>query len=128
MTIDVGFGLVPGPAYVRHDDRGLFEELVNTGRWECVIHGAMRAGSVLGYHYHHHTVVFYFLLAGRARIVTIDVETRLRQEYLIAAGQGFVFRPCEARTITMLEDARFIMAKSHRYDAAAPDIIEYAVR
>jgi quercetin dioxygenase-like cupin family protein len=124
---DVPFGPVRQPVFVRRDARGTFEELVNTGRWESVISGRMAKDAVMGHHYHDHTVVAVFLLEGRARVVTIDVGTKARGEYEIAAGQGFVFRPSEARAIHYLEDARFLLLKSHRYDPAAPDLIEYRV-
>jgi len=124
---DVAWGLVAKPTFVRADARGTFEELVNTGRWESLIHGVMKRGSVLGHHYHARTTVCYWLLAGSARITTVDVKTKVRQERAIRAGQGFMFRPSEARTIEHLEDSRFVMLKSHRFDPAAPDLIEYQV-
>jgi len=121
------YGVVPAPAFRRTDDRGVFEELVNTGRWESLLHGRMRRGAVLGHHYHRYTVVAYFLLDGAARVTTRDVGTGERREYPLGAGQGFVFRPIEARTIEHLEDSRFVMLKSHRYDPSEPDLIEYRV-
>ena len=124
---EVVFGVIAKPAFVRMDARGTFEELVNTGRWENLIHGVMKQGSVLGHHYHHHTIVCYFLLEGSARITTIDVSTKERREHALRAGQGFVFRPSEARAIEHLEDVRFVMMKSHRFDPAAPDLIDYTV-
>jgi mannose-6-phosphate isomerase-like protein (cupin superfamily) len=124
---DVVFGVVERPVYTRRDARGVFDELVTTGRWESVIAGTMTKGAVMGHHYHHHTVVAVFLLEGRARIVTEDVGTKARRECEIHAGQGFVFRPSEARAIHYLEDARFLLLKSHRYDPAAPDLIDYRV-
>jgi len=124
---DVVFGLVEAPVFVRNDARGRFEELVNTGRWESVIHSTMARGAVIGHHYHAHTIVAYFLLEGRARVVTIDVNTGVRREQAVGAGQGFVFRPSEARAIEHLDDSRFLLLKSHRYDPAAPDLIDYRV-
>jgi hypothetical protein len=47
---EVVFGLVDKPVYVRRDGRGLFEELLNTGRWESLISGRMDAGAVMGHH------------------------------------------------------------------------------
>ncbi|MGH7275539.1 MAG: hypothetical protein ACREIY_00775 [Candidatus Rokuibacteriota bacterium] len=124
---EVAYGLVEKPAFVRRDARGAFEELVTMGRWESLIHGVMKRGAVLGHHYHAHTIVCYWLLDGRARITTVDVKTKARHERSIRAGQGFVFRPSEARAIEHLEDSRFVMLKSHRFDPAAPDLIEYQV-
>lgn len=125
---EIAFGLVEKPAFVRTDGRGTFEELVNAGRWESLIHGHLRRGAVLGHHYHAHTIVCYYLLEGRARITTVEVTTTARSEIVIQAGQGFVFRPGEARAIEHLEDSRFVMMKSHRFDPTEPDIIPYEVR
>ncbi|HEV8585455.1 MAG TPA: hypothetical protein VGT02_10860 [Methylomirabilota bacterium] len=124
---EVVFGLVEAPVFVRDDGRGRFEELLNTGRWESVIHARMGRGAVIGHHYHAHTIVAYFLLEGRARVRTVDVKTGARQEATVTAGQGWIFRPSEARAIEHLEDARFLLLKSHRYDNAAPDLIDYRV-
>lgn len=124
---DVVFGPVERPVYTRRDDRGAFDELITVGRWESVIAGRMTRGAVMGHHYHAHTIVALFLLEGRAQVVTVDVATKARQECEIHAGQGFVFRPSEARAIRYLEDARFVLLKSHRYDPSAPDLIAYEV-
>ena len=124
---DMPFGVVEKPVYVRRDARGTFEELVNTGRWESLISGRMVKGSVMGHHYHDHTIVFFYLLEGRSHITTVDVHTKARHEYDIHAGQGFIFHPSEARAIAHLENVRFLMMKSHRFDPSAPDLIEYQV-
>lgn len=124
---DVTFGLIERPVYVRRDARGTFEELINTGTWESVIAGRMTQGAVLGHHYHDHTIVCFYLLAGRSEIVTVDVRTKARHQCAIEAGQGFVFRPSEARAIRHLEEVQFLLLKSHRYDPQAPDLIDYPV-
>jgi quercetin dioxygenase-like cupin family protein len=124
---DITFGLVEKPMYVRRDARGTFEELVNTGRWESLISGRMAQGAVMGNHYHDHTIVFFYLLEGQSHIITVDVRTKARHEYDIQAGQGFVFRPSEARAIIHREDVRFLLLKSHRFDPTAPDLIDYPV-
>lgn len=127
MTEDLPWGIVPKPAFVREDARGLFEEVLNVGRWESLIVGTMRAGAVLGHHYHAHTVVFFYLQEGRSQIVTVDTQTGERREAEIHSGQGFLFRPAEARAIIHLDPVRFVMLKSHRFDPAAPDLIQYQV-
>lgn len=124
---DVTFGLIERPVYLRRDARGTFEELINTGTWESVIAGRMAPGAVMGHHYHAHTIVCFYLLEGRAEIVTVDVHTKARNTCTITAGQGFVFRPSEARAIRHLEEVQYLLLKSHRYDPAAPDLIDYPV-
>lgn len=124
---EVGFGLVERAVFVREDARGLFTEVVNTGTWESLIVGDMVKGSVIGHHYHAHTTVLYYLMEGAARIVTVNVRTRERRELALQAGQGYVFRPEEARAITHEDDVRFVLMKSQRFDPAAPDLIEYRV-
>ena len=124
-AVDVSFGPLDAPAFSRIDARGTFEEVVNGGRWESLAVGRMQSGAVMGHHYHAYTVVCLWLIEGRARVVTEDVGTRERHECEIAAGQGYVFRPSEARAITFLESSRFALLKSHRFDPSAPDLIAY---
>jgi quercetin dioxygenase-like cupin family protein len=124
---DLVFGLIERPVFTRRDERGTFDELIATGTWESVIAGTMTKGAEMGHHYHDHTVVTLFLLEGSAHIVTVDVHTAERHEYDIHKGQGFVFRPSEARAIYYVADSRFLLLKSHRYDAAVPDLIAYRV-
>lgn len=127
MTEDLPWGVMAQPAFVREDARGRFEEILAVGHWESLIAGTMEPGAVLGHHYHAYTVVFFYLQEGRSRVVTVDTRSRDRREAEIRAGQGFLFRPVEARAIIHLEPVRFIMLKSHRYDPAAPDLIAYHV-
>ena len=127
MTDTLPWGVVAQPAFVREDARGRFEEILAVGQWESLIAGTMEPGAVLGHHYHAYTVVFFYLQEGRSRVVTVDTRSGDRREAEIRAGQGFLFRPVEARAIIHLEPVRFIMLKSHRYDPAAPDLIAYHV-
>src|SRR5207245_10799585 len=99
----------------------------NTGRCNSRTPGLIVACSALRHHYHAYTVVAYFLLARRARITTLDVHTRERTQVEIAAGQGFVFRPSQARVVHHLEDARFLLLKAPAFDPAKPDLIAYRV-
>jgi dTDP-4-dehydrorhamnose 3,5-epimerase-like enzyme len=124
----IPFGLIQSPAFIREDDRGRFEELINVGVWESLIHGTMQKDAVMGHHYHADTILFFYLLEGTARITTVDVTTTDRREYMLEAGQGFLFRPSEARAIQYLEDARFLILKSRRYDPENPDLIPYEVQ
>jgi quercetin dioxygenase-like cupin family protein len=127
LTDPLSFGPIRAPVFVRKDARGTFEELLNTGRWESLIMGRMNKGAVMGNHYHRHTVLFFHLMEGSARITTIDMETKARAEYSLKAGEGFIFRPSEARAITYLADSRFLILKSHRFDPSSPDLIDYRV-
>ena len=124
---DVPFGPIEEAAFVRRDARGVFAEVIAAGRWESLATGEMAPGAVMGHHYHHHTVVLVYLLTGRARIVTVDVGTGERRQREIGAGQGYVFRPSEARTLTYLEPTRFVLLKSHAFDPKEPDLIAYTV-
>ncbi len=124
---ELSFGVVEQPVFVREDARGTFEELINVGTWESLIHGTMKKGTVMGNHYHAYTVLFFYLLEGSAQIITIEVTTKERHERVIRTGQGFIFRPSEARAIRYLEDSRFIIMKSKKYDPDNPDLIPYDV-
>lgn len=124
---DFEFGVITKPHFSRHDARGIFDEVVAAGRWESLVVGRMQPGAVMGHHYHDHTVVLVYLVSGRARIVTVDVQTRERREYTIGPSQGFVFRPSDARTITYEEESAFVLMKSHVYDPRSPDLIPFTV-
>ena len=46
------------PSFERSDERGTFQEILNDGRWEALIRGSMKAGAVMGNHYHKRTSNF----------------------------------------------------------------------
>lgn len=117
------FGKMQHPCYTRRDDRGIFHELMNQGRWESLIYGVMRRGSEMGHHSHRATVVFLYLLRGRARVTTRNRRTGRRSTALLGPGQGYLFRPEEVRVIKYLAPTAFVMLKSRRYDPARPDLI-----
>ncbi len=124
---EVRFGFVEKPVFVREDERGVFEEVINFGTWESLIYGKMKKNAVMGNHYHAYTILFLYLLEGSAQIITIEVNTKERREKVIRAGQGIVFRPSEARAIKYLEDSQFVIMKSKKYDPDNPDLIPYEV-
>ena len=124
---DVAFGLFQGPIFEREDERGTFAELVNTGTWESLVHCQMKAGAVMGNHYHDHTIVLIYLLEGAAEVKTVGVRSGEVRETSVKAFQGYVFRPEEARVIRYLQESTVLLMKSHRYDPDDPDLIDYEV-
>jgi dTDP-4-dehydrorhamnose 3,5-epimerase-like enzyme len=115
------------PAFERTDERGLFREILNGGSWESLISGRMNPGAVLGNHYHRKTTIFFYLAEGSARIRTVDVETRERDDLLLHAGHGVMLRTNESHAIRFLEEAEFLMLKSLKYDPTDPDTFDYPV-
>jgi dTDP-4-dehydrorhamnose 3,5-epimerase-like enzyme len=115
------------PSFQRSDARGLFQEVLNEGRWESIITGRMRAGAVLGNHYHKHTLVFFFLLGGAADVRTVHVETGARDAFTLGANEGVILRTDESHAITFSEEGDFLLLKSAKYDPAAPDTYHFPV-
>jgi len=115
------------PGFVRRDERGTFLEIVNGFESKTAVWGRMRAGAVLGNHFHKKTRVFFFLSSGRARVATVHVETGQKDSFALAAGQGCFFELQESHAVHFLEDGDFVMLKSLAYDPAAPDTYPHEV-
>lgn len=119
------FGKQENPVFVRIDQRGQFNELVNSGEWQSLVFGSMKPGAVMGRHYHNHTVIYFYLICGKAKIETLNLKTAKKVSALLDSGQGYIFRPEEVRIINYLESSKFLLMKSHRYDPQNPDLIDY---
>jgi dTDP-4-dehydrorhamnose 3,5-epimerase-like enzyme len=118
---------IAGPTFERVDERGELAELTNIGRWSALLRGKMRAGAVMGHHYHRRTQVFFFLTRGSAAIRTIDVATGEMDRFGLDAGRGVLLSPGESHAIVFGEDSEFVMLKSEAHDPAAPDTFRFAV-
>ena len=115
------------PRFERRDGRGVFRELLNDFPAGTVACGQMVAGAVMGNHYHRKTRVFFYLLAGRAGIRTVDVETGATDAFLLGECQGVYLEPGESHAIRFLVDSEFLMLKSLPYDENDPDTFAYPV-
>lgn len=111
----------------RVDERGTFIEVLNDGHWEVLICGEMRAGAVIGNHYHRKTEIFFFLKKGSARVGIIHVETGERRCLSLVAEEGVILKTKESHAIRFLQDSEFIILKSLRYDPADPDTFQYPI-
>jgi dTDP-4-dehydrorhamnose 3,5-epimerase-like enzyme len=114
-------------SFERVDARGLFQEVLNEGHWEALLRGELKAGGVLGNHYHKRTVIFFHLTRGSAHIKTVHVETGERDEFHLSATQGVMLRTDESHAIRFLEDSEFIMLKSLNYNPDDPDTFPFPV-
>ena len=110
------------PSFVRTDDRGLFVEIVNEGPWETIIHGSIKAGKVMGNHYHRENRAFFFLTRGKALVKIEHLVDGSSSSLELDGGKGVYFLPFEIHTIEYLEDSDFILMKSYRYSQDNPDI------
>lgn len=119
------FGKIKKPAFQRKDKRGVFSEMVNFGNWKNLITGEMEKGAEMGHHYHKFTIVFYYLLSGKAKIETLNLKTKQKKSTVLKPNQGYVFKPEEVRVITYQQKSQFIMMKSHVYNKNSPDLIDY---
>lgn len=116
-----------GPRFEREDERGVFREVLTGFPAGTVVCGNMKAGAVMGNHYHRRTRVFFYLLAGRANVRTVEVRTGRKDEFALGENQGVFLEPGESHAIRFLTDSEFLMLKSLPYDAADPDTIAYPV-
>ena len=118
---------VLGPRFERRDGRGVFREVLTGFPAGTVVCGQMGAGAVMGNHYHRRTRVFFYLLAGRAGVRTLNVETGAADQFLLAENQGVMLEPGESHAIRFLVDSEFLMLKSLPYDPKDSDTIAYPV-
>ena len=118
---------IQGPLFEREDERGVFRELLSGFPAGNVVCGEMKAGAVMGNHYHRRTRVFFHVLSGGVRISTVNVESGARDAFALAENEGVFLEPGESHAIRFLEDSRFLMMKSEPYDPADPDTIAYPV-
>lgn len=118
---------VLAPSFERRDERGIFREILSGFPAGTVLSGQMRAGAVMGNHYHKRTRIFFYLLRGEARIKTVNVQTGGTDESRLGENQGVLLEPGESHAIRYLVDSEFLMLKSLPYDPADPDTFEYPV-
>ena len=109
------------PGFVRRDERGTFAEVLNDGRWECLIVAEMKSGAVLGHHYHKLTDVFLYLRTGGAAVSEVDLGTGAGRRRTLAAGEGLWLHAGVAHAIRFEEASSVILLKSRRYDSRDPD-------
>ena len=115
------------PSFERIDERGAFQEVLNDGRWEALIRGSMKPDALMGNHYHRHTVIFFYLTVGSARIKTVNVETGDTDEFQLKSGEGAILRINESHAIRFLKESEFIMLKSQKYDSDDPDTYSFPI-
>ena len=114
-------------SFSREDARGSFVEATNRGPWQCVIHGRMNPGAVLGHHYHKKAAIFFYLTAGAAEVRFLHAETGARDVVRLTAGEGVHIAPLESHAVSFVAGGEFLMLKSVAFDAADPDIYELRV-
>jgi quercetin dioxygenase-like cupin family protein len=109
------------PAFTRRDERGELREIVSGFAAKALLSGRMKAGAVMGNHYHRRTRVFFFLQSGSAEVKTVHAETGARDSFKLAAEQGVVLEPNESHAISFTAESEWLMLKSEVYDPADPD-------
>jgi hypothetical protein len=115
------------PVFRREDQRGVLIEAINTGSWGAMLIGEMRAGAVVGNHYHRVTSVYLFLVDGAARVELRDVNSGGRLGYDLQAGHGTLLKPNVSHAVCFVERSRYVMLKSRPYSADDPDTFDLAV-
>lgn len=112
---------------MRKDERGDFVEIIAGFVAKALLSGRMKAGAVMGNHYHKKTRVFFFLESGSAEVRTVDVATGARDRFALVAGEGVVLEPGESHEIRFIAESSWLMLKSEAHDPADPDTFAHAV-
>jgi mannose-6-phosphate isomerase-like protein (cupin superfamily) len=115
------------PGFERRDDRGIFREVVNNFDARTLVWGQMKAGAVLGNHFHRRTRVFFYLAHGEAQVRTLHVETGEKDLFSLRENEGVVFEVNESHAVRFLRDGEFAMLKSLAYDPADSDTFPHPV-
>jgi quercetin dioxygenase-like cupin family protein len=115
------------PTHVRHDERGELREIVNGFPAKALLSGIMKAGAVMGNHYHRRTRVFFYILSGGAEVRTVHADTGERDAFVLAARRGVVLEPNESHAIRFTAESEWLMLKSETYDPADPDTYPFPV-
>ena len=113
--------VILGPTHERRDERGELREIVNGFPAKALLTGRMKAGAVMGNHFHRRTRIFFFLQSGGASVETVHAETGARDSFTLSAGQGVVLEPNESHAIAFSAESEWLMLKSEAYDPADPD-------
>jgi dTDP-4-dehydrorhamnose 3,5-epimerase-like enzyme len=107
----------------RHDERGLFRGLVNSGDWREINLVQSSAGTVRGNHYHKETHEVIFLLYGEAEVTFQNIHDPHEQiVFHLSAGEGIEVTPYILHTLRYLTDSEHIALLSHPFDPADPDL------
>ena len=123
----VGKARVVIPGFERKDERGVFLEVLNGFEARTFVCGAMKAGAVLGNHYHRKTRVFFYLTRGAAEVRIVNVATGERVSFELDGNQGCFFEVNESHAVRFTKDGDFVMLKSLAYDPHDPDTFSHPV-
>jgi mannose-6-phosphate isomerase-like protein (cupin superfamily) len=115
------------PGLSRKDERGLFTEIVAGFPAKALLSGRMKAGSVMGNHYHERTRVFFYVQDGSVEVRTVDVTTGGRDRFTLESGQGVVLEPGVSHAIRFTAESSWLMLKSEAHDPNNPDTVAHAV-
>jgi quercetin dioxygenase-like cupin family protein len=118
---------VVAPAFSRKDERGLFTEIIAGFSAKALLSGRMKAGAVMGNHYHEKTRIFFYVEDGAVEIRTVDVATGGRDRFTLRAGQGVVLEPGESHAISFAVESSWLMLKSEPHDPDNPDTVPHPV-
>jgi mannose-6-phosphate isomerase-like protein (cupin superfamily) len=115
------------PGFSRKDERGQFTEIIAGFPARALLSGRMKAGAVMGNHYHEKTRVFFYVQDGSVEIRTVDVATGGRDRFTLEAGQGVVLEPGVSHAIRFTAESSWLMLKSEAHDPDNPDTVSHPV-
>jgi len=115
------------PGFSRRDERGLFQEVPVGFPAKALLSGRMKAGAVMGNHYHERTRLFFYVQDGVVEVRTVDVATGGRDRLALSTGQGVLLEPGESYAIFFTADSSWLMLKSEPHGPNNPDTVAHAV-
>lgn len=115
------------PGFERVDRRGILREVLSGGRWTTLLWGEMKAGAILGNHYHRRTDIFFFMERGRARVRTVTPGSGRSREFVVTAQQGMFLPAGLAHAIQFKRLSTFLLLKSRPHQDRRSDVVLYPV-
>ncbi len=113
--------------FERVDERGRFVEIIAEGNWQAVIHGQMKAGAVMGNHYHAATRIYFYVTHGLADVDLVSVGSREKRRVTLGEGKGVYLETNTSHAIRFREPTEFILLKSRPFDPSDSDTFPYVI-
>lgn len=116
------------PSFVRKDERGIFYELINGNfTWKSINYGRMKAGSIMGNHYHKKCNAIFFLINGNTLIKIRNVNKNKIQEFKLEKNEGVFFEPYETHSIKFISESDYILLKDKEFNSEEEDLYKEEV-
>lgn len=120
---------------VHKDERGWLVELLKTSELEKPVKqvhiASLKPGYVRGNHYHSKRIEWFFLIAGKVKVVFQDVKTKEKDSFCLSekTPKVITFFPYVSHAIKNSGDktAYFISGQSDLYNPGKPDVFPWKI-